>query len=62
MYGPGGATLGDGGAAATTPPAVGEMASSTWRWFMSLACVVEPGAISTARLTWPLAPIANWAP
>jgi len=61
MYGPGGATFGDGGEVATSPAPLGAIASSTCRWFMSLAWVVAPGDMSTARLTWPDAPIVNGA-
>ena len=59
MYGPGGATFAEGGDVAITPPVVGVMESSTCRWFMSLACVVAPGATSTARLTWSPVPMVN---
>jgi hypothetical protein len=54
--------LADGGEAATTPPAAGVMASSTWRWFMSLPWVTALGDISTARLTWLGLPIENGWP
>ena len=62
MYGPGGATLAEGGAIAWTPPVVEEMLSSTWRWFMSLPWVVAPGAISTARAIASDVPIVNGEP
>ena len=62
MYGPGGATFAEGGAIAWMPPAVGEIASSTWRWFMSLPWVVAPGAIRTARATASEVPIVNGEP
>ena len=51
------------GAVAVSPPVAGEMVSGTSRWCMSLACVVAPGAISTAlAMSVSRVPIAKGAP
>jgi len=51
MYQPGGARFGDAGAVAVKPVGVAVTDSCTRRAFISTACVVEPGAISTAEST-----------
>ena len=51
MYQPGGARLADAGAVAVNPVGVVVTASWTRRAFISTACVVEPGAMSTAEPT-----------